>query len=470
MKRVLVSIILIILVLLLSSLINFSFNIQTVKAQQQLSDDFNSNALDSNWVFTDPDGSSTVNFTANSGWLRITAISPPYKDLYKPVNTNAPRILLSINGNFTVETKVSANTDQEWESGGILIWSNTDNFLRLDRACGASNSQRIVFFRSQDGGWDPTDVVLNSNLDPTYLKISRTGNDFSAYYCSNGIDWISIGEKSIPLPDQIKVGLDVVNVYHDGTFYADFDYFNLISTNIQPKPTPTLDISSQSSTSLNEFKVQIKGNLSYNSTALANEPILLSYSVNGGKSWQDLTLTYTASDGSYSAEWQPSVTGNYLLKAVYDGNDNYSSSSAIVNLAVTSYQEKNVFSVSTNSTISGLSFNSTNKELSFTVSGPTGTNGYANVYLAKTLVQDASSISVYLDGNKIDCQTTAIDDSWLLQFTYHHSTHEVKVNLAAASTGISGNSLENWITYAVIVSLVLIIVVAVLILVMRKKK
>ena len=74
------------------------------------------------------------------------------------------------------------------------------------------------------------------------------------------------------------------------------------SNNPQPLPKPTLNLSCKALLLFSGFKVEFNGNLAINSTTLADEPILLSYSVNNGKSWQDLTLTYTSSDGSYLAD------------------------------------------------------------------------------------------------------------------------------------------------------------------------
>jgi regulation of enolase protein 1 (concanavalin A-like superfamily) len=475
MRKPLFSIICIISILFLSSVPSFALNIQTVKAQQSLSDDFTTPTLNSNWVFTDPSEGSTVDLIANSGYLRIITTAPPARDLYNPVNTNAPRLTTSTSGDFVAETKIIATTDQEWESAGILVWKDSNNFLRLDRACGASNSQRIVFIMCKAGGWDPIDVVLPSNINPTFLKLSRSGNVFTGYYSTDGSQWTLVGEKTLPSSDPINVGMDIVNVYHDGTFFADFDYFYLTPVPL-PTPTPTqsskpipvLDISSKSSTSYSGFNVEIKGKLSFNEEALANAPVLISYSVTGGKSWQDLTLTYTGSDGGYSAEWRPSVTGNYLVKAIYEGNDDYSETSVIENLAVTSYAEENVFSVGTNSTISNLFFNSTNKELSFSVTGPADTSGYANVYIAKGLIQDVSGVTIYMDGKKLDYSAISIEDSWLLHFTYQHSTHNVAVSLGS-STGLA-ETLEIWVVYVVIGLILVIIIGLVVFLKLRKNK
>lgn len=209
-------------------------NIPTALAKKRSKifyDGFNAKKLNKAWITVDPDGGSTFDLTANRGFLRISTTSPPYRDLYVPVDVNAPRILLEDRtGNFMIETMVLANTDQEWESGGILIWKDNSNFVRLDRACGQSLSQRILFAITENGiSWTSvTDVVLSSNLNPTYLKLVRSGVVYSAYYSVDGENWIHIDDKTFSANDPLSVGLDVVNVYHEGrTFYADFDYFRL---------------------------------------------------------------------------------------------------------------------------------------------------------------------------------------------------------------------------------------------------
>jgi hypothetical protein len=199
---------------------------------------------------------------------------------------------------------------------------------------------------------------------------------------------------------------------------------------------PSLMTSCISSAKPSGFNVQIKGNLTVNGTGIPQAPILLSYSVNGGKSWVDLTLVQTGSDGSYHAEWMPSVTGYYSLKAVYEGNENYSNTSTIVNFVVESFQEQNTFAVNSNSTLTGFSFNSTSKELSFDVSGDPETTGYVYVNIPKSLVSDGSSLKVYLDGNQIEYAVQSQGDEWLLYFTYHHSTHLVDISLRSNSSNM----------------------------------
>ena len=202
-----------------------------------------------------------------------------------------------------------------------------------------------------------------------------------------------------------------------------------------PLPQPTLIVSCVSSTSYSRFNVEINGNLYFNGTHISSAPILLSYSVSGGTSWQALTLVNTSLDGSFSAEWLPSVTGNYLINATYAGNSAYSSVSAMVNLVIapfTSQSDNDVFSVASNATVSALAFNSTGNLLTFTVSGPSGT-AYVDTYIAKSLIGDISTLQVYLDGNQINYTATSQGNSWLIYLTFGLSTHTVIMNLGMAA-------------------------------------
>jgi hypothetical protein len=95
------------------------------------------------------------------------------------------------------------------------------------------------------------------------------------------------------------------------------------------------------------------------------------------------------------------------------------------------------FSIVSNSTVSEVAFNSTSEVLEFTVSGPSGTTGFTNVTIAKTLIGDISTLKVYLDGNETNYTVNDLTYSWLIHFTYHHSTHKIVMNLVSQQTGPS---------------------------------
>jgi hypothetical protein len=236
---------------------------------------------------------------------------------------------------------------------------------------------------------------------------------------------------------------------------------------LTPAPTPTLTVSCRSFTASSNFRVEISGSLTYNGTGLQGLPVLFSYSVDEGKSWNQLTLVSTDSKGDFLAVWLPYVTGDFLLKAEYLGDDNYSETSTVVNFAVSPFGEQNVFSVTSNSTISALAFNTTSGELGFTVSGPSDTTGYVNVYVPKALISDAANLKVLLDGNAISFNSESLEDSWFISFTYPHSTHEVTLEMNAAPSTTEGeNQLMQWLPYGI--ATVLTVLIAFLLISIKK--
>jgi hypothetical protein len=209
------------------------------------------------------------------------------------------------------------------------------------------------------------------------------------------------------------------------------------STNTTAQKLETsLNVNCQSSTSYSNFKVNLQGTLTANNAGLSDSPIQLSYSVDGGNSWTQLTFLSTDQTGAFQAVWTPLVTGNYFLRATYAGNSELASASTIVHFSVLPVEDTSVFSVASNSTVTGLTFNSTSHELSFKVSGETRTTGYVSVYISKSLMNDISKLAVYFDQELLQPVTQSIGDSWLVTFTYHHSIHTVALALNSDSSNI----------------------------------
>ena len=53
------------------------------------------------------------------------------------------------------------------------------------------------------------------------------------------------------------------------------------------------------------------------------------------------------------------------------------------------------------------------------------------ITIAKSLVSNAENIKVYLDGNPLNYEVTSNANAWLLTFTYGHSSHQIRISLAA---------------------------------------
>jgi phospholipase C len=218
-----------------------------------------------------------------------------------------------------------------------------------------------------------------------------------------------------------------------------------------PLPVPSIAISCQSSTSYSDFSVEINGNLTFNGVALAEVPISLSYSVNEENSWNNLTSVCTDSTGSFTAVWLPSGTGTYLIKGTFNGDANYSKASTTVSFGVMPFKQESTFTVTSNSTLSALAFDSTSNQITFTGSGSSGTTGYVNIEIPKSLIADISNVQVFLDGAQISYSVQEQPESWMISFTYHHSSHQILINLNSAMASSSWSEVlsEQWLVYVI---------------------
>ncbi len=180
--------------------------------------------------------------------------------------------------------------------------------------------------------------------------------------------------------------------------------------------------------------VDLNGTLTNQTEApLSGADILLFYRIPGVQTWNILTSATTDAAGAFSATWLPTATGNFIIKAEYTGNASYLPSSDTRNISVVHGAAQSLLYAESNSTLSSIYLNSTSNEISFTVSGPSGTTGYVKLLVSKTLLTKATETEVYLDGHLTDCNITSNDDAQSIYFDYVHSTHSVKMKLPTAA-------------------------------------
>ena len=234
-------------------------------------------------------------------------------------------------------------------------------------------------------------------------------------------------------------------------------------------PTPTIDLTCKGTTTTSGAKVQITGELSLNSNALAESPVLISYSITGGNSWESLTMVNTQSDGSFAAVWYPDVTGNYLVKATSQATSSMKAASKTVNLAITpDADENNVFTVNSNSTITEFTFDSTSNQLSFIASGPSPSTGYVEIYIPKSILSDISELTAYIDDQQVSFDSESQGDSWLITFTYSHSSHTITMAIGD-SAEISNSDNTQTLMYIIPIVVIAVLAIAVVALLKRRK-
>ena len=163
------------------------------------------------------------------------------------------------------------------------------------------------------------------------------------------------------------------------------------------------------------------------------------FSTNNTGLWQNTTWTpFSGTPALANVTQNLNSNINMMIAYIwYANNTNQLWNNTEIQTLTTNALNLIPFSIVSNSTISKLAFNSTSEVLEFTVSGPSGTFGFTNVTIAKTIISEISTLTVYLDGNQMNYTVTDLTNSWSIYFIYHHSTHSVAMEFAPQQTKTS---------------------------------
>ncbi|MGB9960345.1 MAG: hypothetical protein ACPLKQ_07500 [Candidatus Bathyarchaeales archaeon] len=126
--------------------------------------------------------------------------------------------------------------------------------------------------------------------------------------------------------------------------------------------------------------------------------------------------------------------------------------------------------VSTNSSVLGVVFDSTNMALSVSVGGPDGTAGIANITVPMEMVNSLSAVKVTLDNQPIDFKISQAGSYAQIYVQYHHSYHDLTAHLGGGG-GLGGIDATGILGYWwAILSVAIVAVAAVIALIMIKRR
>jgi hypothetical protein len=149
------------------------------------------------------------------------------RDLWD-INLSAPRLLKSApeRVDWAAQTVCSPASAEKPAIGGLLLWKDQDNYLRLDRGTAGENE---IAFR---GCLANRDVFIGRGRLPTdppnrvFLRIERVGCRVNALCSADGETWFTVGHIEFPVEDRVEVGLHAIGsidrtiyrgAYPDGT-------------------------------------------------------------------------------------------------------------------------------------------------------------------------------------------------------------------------------------------------------------
>jgi PKD repeat protein len=196
-------------------------------------DDFNGTALDSSWSVVRPDATNG-GIVVGGGTVAIPTGSG---DIYQTANSATNIVLRTApTGAWTYTAKINHHGNERYQQGGIIVYGDDDNYVKLDRtATNASGSTNTEFFEFiQEVAGTPRNAAQDhtSNLASTfpsdfYLRITWDGTNLTGAYSTDGSAWTNVGRTATPLPANAKLGIFALSNGATTVVSPKFDYVTI---------------------------------------------------------------------------------------------------------------------------------------------------------------------------------------------------------------------------------------------------
>jgi hypothetical protein len=179
-----------------------------------LSDEFNQSHLGTQWKWI-RENSNNHSLSSNPGSLTITTEKG---DVSEQSNNARNLLLQSANNDWTIDTKLfGSRAPSQPENAGIIAWQDDHNFVKLmhraviktTRNRGPQPGTIDLLVEENDIAKSVATFDLNemiTNERPLYLRLTKDGARYTAYYSFNGESFHLLGSADAMLRD-IKVGL-----------------------------------------------------------------------------------------------------------------------------------------------------------------------------------------------------------------------------------------------------------------------
>jgi regulation of enolase protein 1 (concanavalin A-like superfamily) len=183
----------------------------------------------------DPDGDCKIKAERNALVMNVPG---KLHDLNADIDKyNAPRVLREVERNFTVQvkivgefkpgTKALREKTLPYNGGGIFVWRDSDNFIRLERGAVVNRGKIGTFaiFEEREGG--SRGAQHNGALTPgtAYLKLERRGNRIYGFTSKDGKHWTELKPIDTVWSGPLKVGVNAINS-SDAPFQVRFEEFS----------------------------------------------------------------------------------------------------------------------------------------------------------------------------------------------------------------------------------------------------
>ncbi len=172
-------------------------------------------------VAIDPD--KDCKFTPSEKNLTIQVPAKLHDLYFDGGPTNAPRVMQDVEGDFVATVKISGDfrvgtkstnpKTSPFVGAGILLWANSDNYIRCER-CYFNNGGRVTtgnLFEEREGGYGGASHSQYFPLGDCYLRVERKGSTIYGGSSADGKTWKDLKPIDTVWPKKIKVGLHIIS-------------------------------------------------------------------------------------------------------------------------------------------------------------------------------------------------------------------------------------------------------------------
>src|SRR5262245_1975050 len=195
--------------------------------------------LPSPWASTDignPQvaGTSTYSsgtFTITASGSDIWGTSDQFRFVYRPIT-----------GDVEIVARVASISTQahRWSKAGVMIRESLTAQSRHVMMVGSAGAGYAFQRRAQTGGSSDNTAGPATN-PPGWVRLVRTGDQFSAYFSTNGVNWQLVGTDTIQMGNTVYVGLPVTSHASSVAATARLDSVNVIAAS-SPNQPPAISI------------------------------------------------------------------------------------------------------------------------------------------------------------------------------------------------------------------------------------
>jgi regulation of enolase protein 1 (concanavalin A-like superfamily) len=168
----------------------------------------------------DPDGD--CKFAVEDGRVTIGIPGKVHALSAERGQTNAPRILRDVNGDFIAQVKVSGVSTprsdslvperRPFQAAGLLLWLDDGTYIRLERAGMILDDRGVTYANFELRSDRRFERIGDASEHPlggeeTYLRLERRGVKLLASVSPDGKQWTPLRPILVELPDRVRVGV-----------------------------------------------------------------------------------------------------------------------------------------------------------------------------------------------------------------------------------------------------------------------